>query len=793
MTIELLRQIIPAYKVIRQVGEGGSSLVYLAEERTGAEKMDSKQIGSGPAESARQIAVKVIEIPEDNADLDKAPYAQISPDYLDAYIREEAENCLKKVEMVRSMQASEHIIRIDQAEILPIPGERRLAVLIYMEYLDTLRHDLEAEKVHPEDFRVIGMDLCMALEACHNKKIIHRDIKIDNIFVRDGHYVLGDFGLSGYSEGTSSGDIMMGTRIYMAPEVYRSEENTARSDIYSLGMVLYILYNDSQIPFRPKDRRFVTAAEYDRAIMRRLNGEALPPPASSKYEVPQNITAIILKACSFDPADRFESATAMRAALEDPETFCRNLQRERDRKENERSKEESRQKKRRRTGIAALLLIAVPLLIAGMIRFGQWIDLMDRTRIAREHSELEGDMPPVTIRWKDAGLEDHPIECNDSYVEESLRRAAHKPEGQLMLSDVFEITMLRVDHFENIPGDEIGYRGAGDLSALSELINLKYLDVEYTTEDSLDKLAGLVNLEELDITASDSFRDISALRNMKQLQILHMPKCGLEDLSDLAELTELKELHIIDNSVSDLSPLKNLTGLEVLEIVDNPCKDISMLAGMDSMRELYLDGCPVEDYSVLSGLHKLKTFSVSETDFSDLSLLSGCRDLEYLDITFCPVADYTILSEFKKLEYLELYGTDFTDLTILENLDSLLSLNVGYTKVKDISPLIQLKSLRQLMLGFTEVEDFSPLQSMTDLEELFIYHTDFSDAALLKDMHQLSSLDLSYTKVTDISPLMDLENLQVLYIDELDLPQEQVDEINGILEQRMEEMEEMEF
>lgn len=97
------------------------------------------------------------------------------------------------------------------------------------------------------------------------------------------------------------------------------------------------------------------------------------------------------------------------------------------------------------------------------------------------------------------------------------------------------------------------------------------------------------------------------------------------------------------------------------------------------------------------------------------------------------------------------------------------------------------------MLGFTEIEDFRPLQSMMELEELFIYHTDFSDTALLKDMHQLCSLDISYTKVTDISPLMELENLQVLYIDELDLPQEQVDEINEILDQRMEEMEEMEF
>ena len=777
MTIELLQHIIPEYEISDQIGEGASSSVYLASAGTGSEQ----------TELGCQIAVKVIEIPAEDADLDKAPYAQIAPDRLASYIREEAENCLKKAEMVRSMQDAEHIIKIYDAEIRPIPGERRLAVLIYMEYLDTLRQCLEKEQISPENFRGIGIDLCKALEECRKKKIVHRDIKIDNIFKRGDHYVLGDFGLSGYCDGSSSGDIMMGTRIYMAPEVYRGEENTALSDIYSLGMVLYILYNDSQIPFRPRNQRFVMAAEYEKAIMRRLNGEELPPPFSSKYQIPADIAAIILKACSYDPADRFESAAAMRTALEDPASFYKNWQEEQNRKDTERREQTGRQRKKRRAGMAVLLLIAVPVLIAGMIRLVQWIDLMDRTRIAQEHSELEGDIPPVTVRWKDAGLEDHPIECNDSYVEESLRRAAHKPEGQLMLSDVFEITMLRVDHYENIPGNEMGYKGAGDLSALSELINLKYLNVEYTTEGNLDKLAGLVNLEELDITAADSFKDISAIRNMKQLQILHMPECGLVDLSDLAELTQLKELYIYGNSVSDLTPLKDLTQLQVLEIVNNPCTDISVLAEMDSMRELYLDSCPVEDFSVLAGLDKLTTLTVSETDFSDLSLLAGCCDLEYLDIVFCPVTDFSGLSSFKKLEYLELYGTDFSDLTILENLDSLMSLNIGFTKVQDITPLKRIKGLTDLTVCYVDIDDFSPLQYLTDLDGLYVYHTNFSDTTLLKDMTQLTSLDLSYSKVTDISPLLELENLQVLYIDGLNLPQEQVDTINKILDRRMEE------
>ena len=57
----------------------------------------------------------------------------------------------------------------------------------------------------------------------------------------------------------------------------------------------------------------------------------------------------------------------------------------------------------------------------------------------------------------------------------------------------------------------------------------------------------------------------------------------------------------------------------------------------------------------------------------------------------------------------------------------------------------------------------------------------------MKDMAQLTSLDLSYSKVTDISPLLELDNLQVLYIDGLDLPQEQVDDITEMLDRHMEE------
>ncbi len=90
----------------------------------------------------------------------------------------------------------------------------------------------------------LGMDMCQALIACERANVIHRDIKVDNVFFNGfDSFKLGDFGISKQLEKTQSALSQKGTNMYMAPEVFRAEKYDHTVDIYSLGIMLYRLLN----------------------------------------------------------------------------------------------------------------------------------------------------------------------------------------------------------------------------------------------------------------------------------------------------------------------------------------------------------------------------------------------------------------------------------------------------------------------------------------------------------------------------------------------------------------------
>lgn len=147
--------------------------------------------------------------------------------------------------------------------------------------------------------------------SAKKKKIIHRDIKPQNIFVSPhGVYKLGDFGIAKTMEKTSSGT-KAGTYKYMAPEVYHNHPYGHAADIYSLGIVLYWMLNERRVPFLPLPPVKINADLEDEAKQRRFRGEPIPPPIHGSPELKQ----IVLKALSFDPKQRYQSVTDLLADL----------------------------------------------------------------------------------------------------------------------------------------------------------------------------------------------------------------------------------------------------------------------------------------------------------------------------------------------------------------------------------------------------------------------------------------------------------------------------------------------
>jgi len=181
-------------------------------------------------------------------------------------------------------------------------------LLIRMEYLSGLRAELrKGRHFDAREIVQIGKDIATALVLCHSKNILHRDIKPENIFYNaNGNYKLGDFGISRILDAApdASASTGIGTPEYAAPEQDKGVYKFL-VDIYSLGIVLYELANQNRLPFAAS----VYAHPAD--ITKRMVGTPLPVPTDTSPE----LAAVILKACAFNPKDRYQTAQELLDAL----------------------------------------------------------------------------------------------------------------------------------------------------------------------------------------------------------------------------------------------------------------------------------------------------------------------------------------------------------------------------------------------------------------------------------------------------------------------------------------------
>jgi serine/threonine protein kinase len=154
-------------------------------------------------------------------------------------------------------------------------------------------------------------DVGYALAYAHKQEMIHRDIKPSNIMwagTVDDRYILTDFGLAKLLTGqnfTATGTVM-GTPAYMSPEQCQGAAGDARTDIYSLGIVLYELAT-GQLPF---------AADTQMGYIMKHIAEPPLPPDKVKPDLPTWLTAVILKALTKDPNDRYQTMAEMVADLQ---------------------------------------------------------------------------------------------------------------------------------------------------------------------------------------------------------------------------------------------------------------------------------------------------------------------------------------------------------------------------------------------------------------------------------------------------------------------------------------------
>jgi eukaryotic-like serine/threonine-protein kinase len=258
------------YEIVQLLGQGGMGAVYQAYDR----------------ELERQVALKVI-----RADM------AANPEILRRF----------KQELILARQITHrNVIRIFDL------GQADSIKFITMEYIEG--EDLQAllrkkKKLDPSEAVNIIAQVCRALEAAHAEGVIHRDLKPQNVMMdKTGRAYVMDFGIarSMIASGMTQTGALIGTPDYMSPEQAKGLSLDARSDLFTVGIILYELLT-GQVPFQ---------ADSTMGKLWKRTNEAARPATEVDKDIPQALSNIIQKCLEIDPQKRFASATELLHELE---------------------------------------------------------------------------------------------------------------------------------------------------------------------------------------------------------------------------------------------------------------------------------------------------------------------------------------------------------------------------------------------------------------------------------------------------------------------------------------------
>lgn len=304
-SIESIKHHIPGWELRRIVGKGSSATVYEVS------KMDA--LGG-----ETKAALKVISIPTDTSDIQALRDEGLDDASISDTYRSQMELIARELRLMSTLKGNSNIVSYEDHALIEHEADPGWDILIRMELLSPLpeyyRTNFADAPIDDATVARIGIDICKALEICEKNNIIHRDIKPQNIFVSpNGDFKLGDFGIAVVSDHTTKAT-KAGTYSFMAPELYNNRPLNNQADQYSLGLVLYWLLNERRGPFLPSvmEMKAPTASQNSQALARRMDGEPLPEPMHGS----KALQAVVMKACSFNPDDRFPNPLAMREALE---------------------------------------------------------------------------------------------------------------------------------------------------------------------------------------------------------------------------------------------------------------------------------------------------------------------------------------------------------------------------------------------------------------------------------------------------------------------------------------------
>ena len=711
-----------------------------------------------------------------------------------------------EIQAIYALNGHPHIAGIEEYAIMK--GDSSILVLIRMEKMLTLPDYICAGGLQTRDEIIkLGTEICDALDFCERQSVVHRNIKINNLFLTEKTgFKLSDFDIPCTADPAfkNISENQISVTQCLAPEVYRGGQCGKTSDIYSLGIVLYMLLNDFYPPFVREYHQQTGDPQTYKANARRLRGDSFPPPKNADEELGRTI----LRACSYQPSDRFQTSAEFKAAL--IKCLEENLSPESANEPFDPSDP-----------------------FKNYNPFNQYVPPYEEVETPYEeaeppyeevetpYEEVESvpqdfdpppvQEPPVTGPVLPPGsgtdIQGDPSQGSGSKKKIPVRLIAAAAACLLILAAI--LFFFNKDLFKGFPGHTVKYKITyidENGALLEETVYTGHVgdEIDHTAPDRdgytiQDREQSMILEDDEDqnrlIFTYDSGKNNTALASETETDPATTTEAPTTTTTEApttttteaptttttkttTTTTKAPEVVIWDDPnlekaargylhfKGDLT-VANAAKVKKLELKKANIHSINALRYFTGLEELYLSDNLIEDLSPLKDLDKLYRIHLENNFVSDLSPLENKSNITRLDLYGNLVTDLTPLKNLTRMVMLDVRKNDVEDISVLKGMVNMSELYLSNNRIKDISAVAGMTGLTYLAINYNEIEDIRYLKSMSKLAVLTMRDNKVKDISVLRNCPLIYHLKILNNPIQDYSPLkMYKDSVYIDYYDD---------------------------